>query len=251
MTESLGDVSVIFLDNGGVLHDNDKRTKEWERLVGEHLAPLLGGEPQAWGVANRAVFAEQWRRYETWSAEHALDEQYVDFFSTDEESSRWLVEMCEHVGVQAPKGSKGIALSAATQRFVRARVQSGFDDAAPGVRALHEAGYHLATASGETSEELARYLEALDVREMIAGRLYGPDLVQTQKASPLYYERILADTGVSPLKAVFIDDNHEAVSWAAETGAHAVHMCRDGDPAPAASRVVANLLEFVDLLENI
>jgi hypothetical protein len=48
------------------------------------------------------VFEEQWERFEDWSARHAPDEEYVDFFSSGDESSRWLREMCEHVGVPTP-----------------------------------------------------------------------------------------------------------------------------------------------------
>lgn len=242
--------TIIFLDNGGVLHDNERRKAEWGRLVGEYLAPRLGGEPSAWGEANRIVFDAQWTRFEAWSEAHARDDHYVDFFKSSEESFRWLAEMCDSVGVRTPTSAECIALAESTQRYVRSRVRSGFDDAAPGVRALFDAGYTLATASGETSEELDRYMAALGVRECFTGRLYGPDLVNAQKASPRYYQRILADVGIEPVEALFVDDTPNAVAWAAEAGARAVHMCRQGEPAPAADHVVGNLLEVVDLLRE-
>ena len=240
--------AVIFLDDGGVLHDNERRGAEWRRLIGEYLAPRLGGEPLAWGEANRAAFDAQWARFQDWSAVHALDEEFVDFFMLGEENSRWLTDMCDAVGVQAPAGAECAALAAATQRFVQSRVQSGFDDAAPAVRVLSEAGFTLATASGETSQELESYLDAIGVRTFINGPFYGPDLVQAHKASPRYYERILADSGVAPADALFVDDNAKAVGWAASTGATTVHMCRQGEPAAAADHVVANLYELVELL---
>jgi phosphoglycolate phosphatase-like HAD superfamily hydrolase len=242
------DVRIIFIDDGGVLNDNERRGAEWRRLIGEFLSPRLGGKPLAWGAANRVVFANQWKRFESWNELHSLDEDYVDFFSSGGESLRWLREMCEHVGVPAPDDAAEVA--AATERYVQERIRSGFADAAPGVRLLFDAGYTLATASGEQSHELHLYLIALGIRDCFAGRLYGPDLVRAHKAGPTYYERILADTGVSAASALMIDDNANAVSWAAQAGMQTVHMCRQGEPAPDADHVVGNLLELADLLNG-
>ena len=130
--------TIIFLDNGGVLHDNERRAAEWGRLIGEYLAPRLGGDPSAWGEANRIVFDAQWARFEAWSKAHARDDHYVDFFKSGEESLRWLAEMCEAVGVRTPSSAECIALAESTQQYVLPRVRSGFADAAPGVRALFE-----------------------------------------------------------------------------------------------------------------
>ncbi len=248
MKPTARNVSVIFIDDGGVLNDNERRGAEWRRLIGEYLSPRLGGEPLAWGAANRIVFADQWKRFEAWDELHSLDEEYVDFFSSGDESLRWLCEMCEHVGVAAPVDSAKLA--AATERYVQSRIRSGYEDAAPGVSALFQAGYTLATASGEQSHELSLYLVALGIRDCFAGRLYGPALVRAHKASPVYYERILADSGVSPASALVVDDNAQAIAWAAQAGMQTVHMCRQGDAAPAADHVAGSLLALVDLLNG-
>ncbi len=92
---------------------------------------------------------------------------------------------------------------------------------------------------------------ALDIRDCFSGPLYGPDLVQAHKAGPKYYERILADRSVVPSDALFVDDNPKAVGWAAETGATAVHMCRNGDAAPDAHHVVGDLHQLAGLLETL
>ncbi len=42
------DVTQLFIDDGGVLNDNERRGAEWRRLIGEYLSPRLGGEPPAW-----------------------------------------------------------------------------------------------------------------------------------------------------------------------------------------------------------
>ena len=36
----------IFFDDGNVLNDNQIRRKQWQKLVGEYLAPRFGGEPK-------------------------------------------------------------------------------------------------------------------------------------------------------------------------------------------------------------
>jgi hypothetical protein len=46
---------VIFLDDGGVMNDNRLRAEQWQRMVGEFFAPILGGSTTAWAEANRVV----------------------------------------------------------------------------------------------------------------------------------------------------------------------------------------------------
>jgi hypothetical protein len=95
-------IETIFLDDGGVLSDNERRSGEWRRLVGEFLAPRLGGSAQAWGEANFAVFERQWRRFERWLQDQLAGGAYGDFFGSPDELDRWLGEMCDHVGVARP-----------------------------------------------------------------------------------------------------------------------------------------------------
>ena len=150
MKTALQTVTHIFLDDGGVLNDNERRGAEWRRLIGEYLSPRLGGEPRQWAEANRVVFAEQWKRFESWSGLQLLDEQFVDFFGSVDESSRWLREMCEHVGVSTPDDC--LEISSATYLYVRERVRSGYAHAAPALRALFGAGSTPGTTSGHTYE---------------------------------------------------------------------------------------------------
>lgn len=239
---------VVFLDDGGVLHDNERRAAEWRRLIGEYLTPRLGGDPDAWGEANRVVFDAQMQRFEEWSEVHAQDEVYVDFFSSDDEATRWLTEMCYEIGVRPPVGARCVAMAASTQRYVRSRVDSGFAEAPAAVRALFTAGFTLSTSSGEVSEELAGYMNALGIRDCFRGRLYGPDLIHTHKASPRYYERMLADAGVAPDDALVVDDNPKAIGWATEAGIPAVHLRRSGPEAADATHVIGNLNELLELL---
>lgn len=41
-------IKAIFIDDGGVMNDNAVRGPQWQRLIGEYLAPRLGGSGAAW-----------------------------------------------------------------------------------------------------------------------------------------------------------------------------------------------------------
>ena len=56
----------VFLDDGGVLNDTERRIAEWSRLIADYLSPRLGGIREAWAESNRDVFDRQWRRFQVW-----------------------------------------------------------------------------------------------------------------------------------------------------------------------------------------
>ena len=221
---------VIFLDDGGVMNDNDRRAEQWRLLVGAFLSSKLGGDSVAWGEANRIVFERQWRRYEEHAATLAADviPDYIDFF--DDELERWLVEMCEHVGVAGPgTAAARRELAQRTNDYVRLRLDCAFPGAAEAIRSLHEMGYLLGTASGESSSDLQFYLETTGVRELFTLPLYGPDLIGVSKEHPQYHARLFADAGVDPASVILVDDSPQQVQRAAAAGARTVLVAADGN----------------------
>jgi len=231
------------------MNDNARRATEWERLVGEFLSPLLGGEPSAWGEANRVVFERQWARFEAWSAARGED-GYGDFFAQHSERVRWLRETCELAGIELPDEDASYRLACETEAYVMPRVRADFPDAAEAIRSLRAAGHRLGTASGHPSSDLEGVLAIMDVREHFSDRLYGPDLVRVLKNGPEYYRRIFADAGVEARDALVVDDSRFAIAWAAQAGAMTVHVLRQ-QPTPSADAnlVVGDLLELVEALE--
>src|SRR5205814_3301613 len=91
-------IRVVFLDDGGVLNDNDRRAPEWRRLLGEFFAPRFGGTPEAWGEANQVVFDGIWRDWERVRASGA--EVGPDWFPRQDH--RWLTGMFDRVGLPWP-----------------------------------------------------------------------------------------------------------------------------------------------------
>ena len=81
---------------------------------------------------------------------------YIDFF--DDELERWLMEMCEHVSIAGPRTAAARrGLAQRTNDYVRSRLDCAFRGAADAIRSLHEMGYLLGTASGESSNEGPRH----------------------------------------------------------------------------------------------
>jgi phosphoglycolate phosphatase-like HAD superfamily hydrolase len=176
--------------------------------VGEFFAPRLGGEPAAWGPAN------------AWAAER-LWARYRDPGGTPNETHLrlrrlWLREMCERVGVAAPRDTAGLVLEA--HAWICERVVAPLEGAVEGVRALKAAGHRLFTSTGQPSWEITGYLRALGVRELFEERAYGSDLVDRWKTSSAFYARILEDANVDPTIAVTVDDTPRCTGFARRAG---------------------------------
>ena len=231
-------ITAIFIDDGGVIIDNAVREPQWQRLVGEYLAPRLGGERAAWGEANAIAFEREMAGFEQLFSSMS----YLDAWRDSE--LRWLREMCELVGVDAPSEDEDCwRLSRETSTYVIRRVRSAIPGVVDAVRSLHQMGYRLYTASGESSPDLDSYLIGMGVRPLFE-RLYGPDLVNTWKGGRSYYDRLFADSGVAPSEALVVDDSPKAVQWAREAGATAVLVSAGPSPSNDADTVLSSLAEL-------
>ena len=238
---------IIFLDDGGVMNDNRTRALQWQQLVSEYFVPLLGGSPEAWSRANRVVAdrlfePDAWRRRVQAAADYrSFDRAY---------QVEWLRDMCELVGVGTPPEEECLHLARGAAAFITRRVQAAFPGVVDTIRTLHCQGYMLHTASGESSLDLEGYLQAMGVRACF-GRLYGPDLIDTLKEGPEYYERIFADLGIAAAEALVVDDSPRATRWATQVGARAALV---GDlPLPQTGTTVhmGNLVELPATLQRL
>jgi hypothetical protein len=219
---------IIFLDDGGVMNDNEVRGPQWQRLVGEYFPPILGGTPEAWAAANR-IYMESMFDPAQWEARL---QTFTDFNSWDAAYQLdWINGMCSIVGVPAPPAGDAIELAHLASAHIIAHVRSAIPGATDSILALHAANHKLHTASGESSRELNGYLQGMGVRHCF-GRLYGPDLVNLHKIGPAYYTRILADCGVAPDTALILDDRPQVTAWIEAAGARPLLV----DPAAPLTR---------------
>src|SRR6266581_3269207 len=209
---------MVFLDDGGVMNDNGTRASQWQRLVSEFFVPLLSGTAEAWSHANR-VAADRLFEPGAWRRRVQAAPDYRSFDRAYQ--MEWLQGMCELVGVGTPPEEECLRLARRAVTFITCRVQAAFPGVVDAIRTLHRQGYMLHTASGESSLDLAGYLQAMGVHDCF-GRLYGPDLIDTFKEGPEYYERMLADLGIAPADALVVDDSPHAIGWATQVWARAV-----------------------------
>jgi HAD superfamily hydrolase (TIGR01509 family) len=229
----------IFLDDGGVMNDNAVRGPQWERLVGEFLASRLGGDLAAWGRANRIAASEEFARIE---AELTTEADYNAFW--EELDTVWLTRMCALVGVEPPADpAESLKLGRGTAGYVTRSVRAAYPGAVDAIRVLHRRGYALNTASGEPSAHLEGYLTGMGVLPAFT-RLYGPDLVNTAKAGPLYYERVFRHVGVTPADALVVDDSPQALSWARAAGAKTILIRTRGLDDEGASLTLQSLADL-------
>lgn len=237
---------VLFLDDGGVMNDNRVRGEQWRRMVAEFFAPILGGAPEVWAEANRVVI-DRILEPTAWLARLRAAPDYQNF--DDAYQLDWLHEMCAIVGVPSPPDDESVALARRAGQSIIRRVRAAFPGAVEAIQTLHARGYTLHTASGESSVDLAGYLEGMGVRDCF-GRLYGPDLIDTFKAGPEFYSRLLADAGVTPDEALVVDDNPEMLGWAAEAGARTVLVRATPMERHGTALRIGSLAELPELLRG-
>ena len=146
------------------MNDNRRRALQWQRLVGEFFTPLLGGTPEAWAEANRVVAAGPFDPT-AWRARLRAAPDYASFeraYLLD-----WLRQMCALVGVPNPPAEESVDLARRAGSWIIRRVDAAFPGVVAAIRSLHNHGYTLHTASGESSVDLESYLDGMGVREII------------------------------------------------------------------------------------
>ena len=227
----------IFLDDGGVMNDNELRAPQWQRLVGEFMAPRLGGQQREWSYANSNAFNKVFSDYEPRWEREAPPASWDDYLFD------WLRLMCEQVGVYVPRHEEAVSIAREANAYITRRVHAAFPGAVDAIRQLHAEGYRLNTASGGHSNLLAGYLEAMGIRHLF-GRLYGPDLVDLPLHGPQYYRRLFEDSGTEAIKAVVVDDSPKRVAWAMDAGASAVLVSQHGSTPDVGCPVISTLVEL-------
>ena len=234
----------IFLDDGGVMNDNSLRAPQWQRLVGDFMAPRLGQEPRVWAEANRDIFEETFRRYEPRLRKEPLTDVWDDYLFD------WLRLMCEQVEVSVPVREEAVSIAREAHAYVTRRVHAAYSGVVDTIRHLHAEGYRLHTASGGPSHVLAGYLEAMGVIDLF-DRLYGPDLVGLPFYGPQYYRRLFEDCDSEAKESVVVDESSERLDWVMEAGAFAV-LVSSGGPAPNVDcPIISSLTELPSLLQTL
>jgi HAD superfamily hydrolase (TIGR01509 family) len=234
----------IFLDDGGVITDKQRRAAEFERLVGDYFVPLLGRTEAAWTRAHRAVVD---RLADPLSKSVLTAADFVGFYRAYQ--LRWVSGMCSLLNLPTLPEEECLDLAYRALGSITCRIQAALPGAVEAIRLLYHQGYALHTASGSCSLELAGTLEGLGVRHCFS-HLYGADLVNTFKAGPAYYARLFADAGCTPASALVVDDSAEALDWAARLGARTVLVSASPHPETGTTPRLTRLADLPTLLRR-
>src|SRR6267143_1965928 len=220
----------------GVLLDPTGIPSEWQRLAGEFLAPRLGGEPAAWGPANEYAAERMFARYRV--------PQGTPRETHPRLRRLWLREMCEKVGVPAPKNAG--ALAEETVAWVTSRIAAPASGAVDVIRLLKSRGHRIYTSAAANSVDIDGHLRAVGVRDLFE-EIYGSDVIDRWKTNAGFYRRILEHSGVAATDAVTVDDQERCLDWAKRAGFARTFLLA---PAGATSshEVIASLPELADRL---
>ena len=216
MANAKTSLTAIFIDDGGVLNDNSRRAPEWVRLIAEFMPPRMGGTGNQWAEANREVFPPLWKRIVARMSEFSSHREFMHFYATN-----WFADACTHVGVQTPPDDEALRLYKEFAVYVAERADCDFEGAADAVCTLKASGHTLYMASGTPSWELEGILNKMGIKDAFT-TLYGPDLIDHVKYGPAFYEKLFADSGVSPEQAMVVDSDEECCDWASAAGANTV-----------------------------
>ena len=233
----------LFIDDGGVLNDNTRRGPEFLRLIAEFFPPRLGGTPEAWADANRAIFRSVFEAHDDL---FAVPDAYLQAYESYERA--WLTAMCQHVGITPPERGECAALAREALLYITRRAQAAFPGAAETVAELADAGYTLHTGSNQASWEMDGYLSGMGIRHRF-GILFGADLVNAMKPTRAYYERAFALAEVDPARVLVLDDTPEFLDTAREVGARTVLV--GATEAPPGHLAIPSLAALPPLLETL
>ncbi len=150
-------ISVLFIDKGGVLVDNDALPAQWQRLLGEFLPAELGSTADRWAEANRISFPRTFERFLRERDTPGIG--ITAYFRLHDRF--WMWEMCDLVGVPRPDERRTDDLVRRSTRYVRERLVIGTPETIASVRALKERGLTLHLASGDRSEDLVDLLRSM------------------------------------------------------------------------------------------
>jgi FMN phosphatase YigB (HAD superfamily) len=228
----------IFFDMWGVLIDGTNVPTRWQELIGDFLAPRLGGEVAAWREAN--VYAAE-----------RMFARYRDPKGTPRETHPrlrrlWLREMCEKVGVPVPKNAGPLAEE--TIAWVTSRIDERSPGAVETVRAIKTRRHRIFTSAGAHSLDTDGYLRAMGIRELFDAT-YGSDLIDRWKTNAGFYRKILEHSGVHGEDALTVDDQEKCLDWAKRAGFARTFLLAPAGTA-SAHETIATLSELPARLEG-
>lgn len=230
-------IASVFLDIDGVLSDPRLLGPEYLRLMGDILAPAIGGTVEDWGRANAVVFPELLSEMAMWKGDPVEIER--------REYTTNIQRMCEWLGIDAPNVHECVRIGREFNVYARRHAKSLFPRSADVIRQL--AGqYNVHLATGNVSACANAVLDQLGVRELV-GHPFGRDLAGHMKNTPEFHPAIFRISGEIPEMAVVADDSPAALEAAKAAGAFTVLVAPYGSAGGQhIDRVICGIGELPD-----
>ncbi|MHA1932699.1 MAG: HAD family hydrolase [Promethearchaeota archaeon] len=217
---ALDEYEVLFLDDGGVMNNNESRTPQWRKLVAQYFSTRYGGSIKNWKEANKKAFANLWERYlRTMKYDPMIG--YKRYWN--DEQIKWLTEMFKFVSINPPPYNQRAKIAKEASEWITFRVRSAYPGAVDTIKFLKSRRIKICTSSGEVSWELRGYLGGMGVLDCFH-KFYGPDIINRMKASSSFYQKILDDMQLHPSKAIVVDDSSSFLAMASQLGITTIHV---------------------------
>ena len=235
----------IFFDDGGALNDNAIRGPQWRAFCGEFFHSRFGGDPEVWGEANEKVIM---------SLEiHGMDpkDNYNDYLTYYTKfKSEWVIKMFEEVGRSVPPKVEHERIFNSTIEYVWPKVHSEIPGIIESIKMLYSKGFVLYTSTGLASREIKMVLEGMGIKHFFSG-FYGPDLINTPKINPNFFEAIFNDIKLESKKAIVIEDRPKCIENALKTGTNVIQAGVTGEYQPKYPFYVENMYQLPKVIENL
>jgi putative hydrolase of the HAD superfamily len=219
-------VATVLLDLDGVLMDHTGAARDAVRA-------WLGG--RATPEVVDAWFAAQERRLAEWRAGTA---------TWQEQRRNRLRDVLPLLGEPVGDDDELDRLFATGYLPAYERAWRGFDDAAPALAALRDAGYRLAVLTNGSERQQPAKLRALGLLDAV-GPVFTAEALGVRKPDPQAFLITCERLGVDPGSVLYVGDEHEVdVLGARSAGLSAVLLDRSGTAPADESAVITSLAEL-------
>jgi FMN phosphatase YigB (HAD superfamily) len=237
----------LFFDDGGVLNDNKARGPKWQKLIGEWFSPKYGGDEQKWGEANIAVIERETRTID----DIINNQEEIDYSMVKRELDQaWLEGMFRYMSIDFPQKSEYDKILAEIIGFIAPKAIAPYPGIISVIYEIYKKYGSLNTASNESSDMLKLYLSGMGLLSCFSN-LYGPDLVNTFKSSPTYFNRIFEQLGIEPSQVIIIEDRPTVINYINQIGAIPIQSRFSKDFDPVTQYVVGSPKQLLNTLEEI
>jgi len=234
---------VILFDLHHTLADPSLVHAAYSQGLGLVMAARYGESAQAWAQANRAIVAD----WDSYAADLDLsgDQGYAAYQELMLRTTRALFRL---VGQPYPSAAElaALAVDLPALAMQQSTANTLYADSAPTLRALHQRGWRLGTASNAPAGQVRATLASAGILSLFdPALLIGSDTLERWEKDEAFWERTWQRSGAAPGQGWIVEDEARYVDWATAAGWKAVQILRR--PRAQAQRAAHHIHSLADL----